>query len=160
MNEIVKDPVCKMTVATSSFAIEYAGIHYAFCSAQCKERFLANPHLYIGVPGHKAPAQQGKEVIKRRRLVLSSPLDAHQTEKVKSALLEMMGVKEVCIEGSAMEIQYDLMQVDVEQIADKMALIGVGLGGTWADRLKLAFINYQEECEVGSLEVSNINRCH
>lgn len=58
MNETVKDPVFHMEVPATSFAIEYAGIHYAFCSAQCKERFLSNPHLYVGLPGHNAPAQQ------------------------------------------------------------------------------------------------------
>ncbi|GAB1233530.1 YHS domain-containing protein [Ferrigenium sp. UT5] len=160
MNETVEDPVCKMAVPATSFATEYAGIHYAFCSAQCRQRFLENPHLYVGVPGHKAPAQQGKEVIKKRSLMLAESLDEAQAEQVKNALLEMMGVKEVCIEGSTMQIQYDLMQVDTEQIADQLALVGVQLGGGWTDRLKLAFINYLEECEVGSLEVSNKDCCH
>ena len=41
MSEIVKDPVCHMEVAATSFATKYADIAYAFCSAQCKERFLA-----------------------------------------------------------------------------------------------------------------------
>src|SRR3972149_10106057 len=155
MSEIVKEPVCHMEVPAASFDTEYAGIHYAFCSAQCKERFLANPHLYIGVPGHKAPAQQGKKIIKQRRMVLSAPLDAKQAELAKRALLEMMGISEICIEGDKIEIQYDLMQVTVEQISDKLALIGAELGGGWIDRLKLAFTNYQEECEIGSLEVEN-----
>lgn len=160
MNEVVKDPVCHMEVPATSFATEYAGIPYAFCSAQCKERFLANPHLYVGFPGHKAPAQHGQKVIKRRRLLLSSPLDATQAEQVKRALFEMMGIHEVFIEGNKIEIQYDLMQVTTEQIADKLALIGAALGGGWVDRLKLAFINYQEECEIGSLEVVDKKGCH
>lgn len=160
MNEIVKDPVCHMAVPATSFAIEYAGIPYAFCSTQCKERFLANPHLYTGFPGHKAPAQQGVAIIKQRRMMLSAPLDAEQTEHVKRALLEMMGISEICIEGDKIEIQYDLMQVTAEQIADKLALIGTELGSGWMDRLKLAFINYQEECEIGSLEVANRKNCH
>ena len=160
MNEIVKDPVCHMEVAASSFATEYAGIAYAFCSAQCKERFLANPQLYIGFPGHKAPAQKGREIIKQRRMVLSEPLDATQAEQVKRALLEMMGIHEVCIEGDKLEIQYDLIQVTAGQIADQLALIGAGLGGGWMDRLKMAFINYLEETEMSSLEVENKNGCH
>ena len=45
MNETVKDYVCQMQVPSTSFATEYAGGHYAFCSVQCKERFLANPHF-------------------------------------------------------------------------------------------------------------------
>src|SRR3989338_8321031 len=99
MNEIVKDPVCHMEVPATSFATEYAGIHYSFCSAQCKERFLASPHLYVGFPGNPAPAQEGKEVIKRHRLLLSAPLDAIQAEQVKQALIEMMGIHEVYIEA-------------------------------------------------------------
>lgn len=160
MSEVVKDPVCRMEVAATSFATEYAGIAYAFCSAQCKERFLANPQLYIGFPGRKAPAQKGREIIKRRRLLLSAPLDAMQAEKVKRALLEMMGIHEVCIEGDKLEVQYDLMQVTTEQIADKLALIGADLGGGWMDRLKLAFINYLEETEISGLEVKNKKGCH
>src|SRR3989338_7649693 len=159
MNEIVKDPVCHMEVASASFATEYAGGHYAFCSAQCKERFLASPHLYIGFPGRKAPAQEGKKVIKRRRLLLLAPLDAAQAEQVKQALLEMMGIHEVCIEGDKIEIQYDLVQVTAEQIADKLALIGVDLGDGWIDRLKLAFINNLEEIEISSLEVEKKKKC-
>ena len=160
MNEIVKDPVCHMEVASASFATEYAGGHYAFCSAQCKERFLASPHLYIGFPGRKAPAQEGKEVIKRHRFLLSAPLDAIQAEQVKQALLEMMGMHEVYIEEDKIEIQYDLMQVTAEQIVDKLALIGANLGGGWGDRLKLAFINNLEEIEISSLEVEKRNGYH
>lgn len=160
MNNSVKDPVCHMEVPPESFAIEYEGIHHAFCSTQCKERFLSNPHLYIGFPGHKAPAQKGVEVIKSRRLVLSTPLDAMQAEQVKRALLEMMGIHEVTIEGDKIEIQYDLIQVTAEQIADKLGLIGIKLGGGWIDRLKLAFINNSEETEVGSLEVHLGKHCH
>src|SRR3989338_3485766 len=121
MNEIVKDPVCHMQVASTSFATEYAGSHYAFCSAQCKERFLANPHLYIGFPGRPAPAQEGREVIKRHRLLLSAPLDAMQAEQVKRALFELMGIHEVSIDGDKIEIHYGLIKVTVEQIADKLA---------------------------------------
>ena len=158
MNEIVKDPVCHMEVPATSFATEYAGIHYAFCSAQCQERFLATPHLYIGFPGRPAPAQEGMKVIKRHRFLLSAPLDAIQAERVKQALLEMMGMDEVFIEGDKIEIQYDLMQVTAEQIADKLALIGAGLGEGWVDRLKLAFINNLEEIEISSLQVDNRSR--
>ncbi|MEQ1589308.1 MAG: YHS domain-containing protein [Gallionella sp.] len=159
MKKLVKDPVCHMEVPPESFAIEYEGIPHAFCSEQCKERFLANPHLYIGFPGHKAPAQQGIKVIKSRRLVLSPPLDAMQTEQVKRALLEMMGIHEIIIAGDKIEIQYDLIQVTAEQIADRLRLIGIKLGGGWIDRLKLAFINDLEETEVGSLEVHLGKHC-
>lgn len=159
MNEMVKDYVCHMQVSSTSFATEYAGGHYAFCSEQCRERFLANPHLYVGFPGNKAPGQEGKTVIKRRRLLLSASLDATQAEQVKHALIEMMGVREVYIEGDRIEIQYDLMQGKAGQIADKLALIGASLGKGWMDRLKLAFINNLEEIEINSLEAERKKKC-
>jgi len=160
MNETVKDPVCHMDVPATSFPVEYEGIHFAFCSAQCKERFQANPHLYMGYPGRKSLAQRGKEVIKLRRMALAEPLDARQSEQVKRELLEMMGIRSVCIDGGKIEIEYDLMQATTEQIASKLALIGAGLGGGWMGGLKLAFINYLEEREVDSLELTNRKRCH
>lgn len=92
--------------------------------------------------------------------MLSEPLDAVQSEQVKHALLSMMGIQAVRIEANKIEIQYDLMQVTTEQIAEKLSFIGSELGGDWIDRLKLAFINYLEECEVGSLEVANKKGCH
>ncbi|MBI5006056.1 MAG: YHS domain-containing protein [Nitrosomonadales bacterium] len=160
MNETVKDPVCHMDVPATSFPVEYEGIHFAFCSAQCKERFQANPHLYIGSPGRKAAAQQGKQIIKQRRMVLSAPLDSGQADVVKRALREMMGIIDICIEDKEIDIRYDLIQVTVGQIADRLASVGSELGSGWMERLKLAFINYQEECEIGNLEVDSGKRCH
>lgn len=160
MYKLVKDPVCHMVVSETSFPAEYEGICYAFCSSQCKERFQANPHLYIGFPGKKSPAQKGANIIKQRSMVLTEPLDTLQSEQVKRELLEMMGILSVCIEGNKLEIQYDLMQVTAEQITNKLVQIGAELGGGWIGGLKLAFINYLEEREIDSLEVNNIKGCH
>lgn len=151
MTAVGKDPVCQTQVRTRLYATEYGDHHYAFCSPQCLERFLAHPHLYIGYPGRDAPAQEGKQVIKRRHILLSQPLDPAQSEQVRRALLEMKGVLEVVIEGGKVEIQYDLIRVTAEQIADKLALIGASLGDGWMDRLKLAFISNLEEIESNSL---------
>ena len=159
MNEIVEDYVCHTQVPATSLATEYAGSYYAFCSAQCRERFLANPHLYVGFPGRKAPAQEGKKIIKCRSFLLAEHLDAIQTDQVKNALLEMKGVLEISIEGNKLEIKYDLMQVTAEQITNKLSLIGAKLGGRWIDRLKLTFINSLEEIEINSLEVERKKKC-
>lgn len=158
--EVSIDPVCHMVVQNAAFATEYGGEHYAFCSAQCKERFLANPHLYVGFPGRDAPAQEGKQVIKRRSLLLSAPLDAKQAEEVKRALLEMKGIRAVGVDGDKIEIEYDLIIVTAAQIADKLAAIGADLGNGWVDRLKLAFINNLEEIEINSLEVEERSGYH
>ncbi len=46
----VVDPVCGMTVdpATTPHHASHAGLDYHFCSAKCRERFLARPELFIG----------------------------------------------------------------------------------------------------------------
>ena len=45
----VKDPVCGMSVdpATAKFSAEHAGQTYYFCSAQCHDKFVANPGAYL-----------------------------------------------------------------------------------------------------------------
>lgn len=91
-SEKVKDPVCQMLVVPDQNAINYQGMVFAFCSQQCKDRFLANPHLYIGVPGEWAPKQEGQEVLKRRRLRLDSPLSDTDAQQVTGQLRAMMGV--------------------------------------------------------------------
>lgn len=160
MNEIVKDPVCHMEVPAASFAIEYAGVPYAFCSAQCQERFLANPHLYVGMPGQKAPKQKGLEVIKQRRIRLVQPLSADQTATLINILQAMMGIKAVTVEGENITIVYDLLQATAEQIETRLSEIGVQLGEGWTERLRRAFVHYEEECEVGSLEVQPPRHLH
>ncbi len=160
MNHTGQDPVCHMYVLDASFAATHAGNHYVFCSAQCLERFLDTPHLYVGFPGRPAPGEEGKEVIKQRRLMLSAPLDAMQAEKVKGRLLEMMGMHEVRVDGDRMDIRYDLMQVTAGQIAEKLTATGAELGDGWVDRLRLAFINNLEDIEISSLEVERRDGFH
>jgi len=43
-----------------------------------------------------------------------------------------------------MKIQYGLMQATAEQIADKLALVGVKLGGKLKEKEKLAVIAYYQ----------------
>ena len=154
MTDLVQDPVCHMQVPATSFATEHSGIKYAFCSAQCQARFLANPHLYIGFPGRKAPAQEGLKLVKCRRICFAYPLDAAQEKRVRDALTGLMGVQEVRIESGRMDIQYDLMQVTEEQIESELTSVGATLGQGWAYRLKHAFIHFEEEFEIGNLEVT------
>jgi Cu+-exporting ATPase len=45
----VIDPVCGMTVDPQASLHEamHAGKHYHFCSARCRERFVADPQHYL-----------------------------------------------------------------------------------------------------------------
>ena len=94
-------PVCHMQVPAGQLALVFQGRHFAFCSEQCRERFQATPHLYIGVPGHKAAKQVGQEVIKRRCFRLDEPLSDEQRQVLKDAVSGMMGIKEVVVEDAA-----------------------------------------------------------
>lgn len=154
---LVKDPVCGVEVPPQQHAIDYLKIPYAFCSRQCLERFLAHPHLYAGQPGRKAPRQEGKRVLKRRSLHLAEALDPGQIAMLAESLRALRGIKQLKIEPDALEITYDLLQVTTEQIEQSMADIGVKLGADWTERLRLAFVHYEEELEAGSLEVSDRN---
>lgn len=149
-----KDPVCGMQARSGRHTLEYLGIHYSFCSAQCLERFRASPHLYVGVPGEKAPKQSGMEVVKKRRLRLDHPLSAADQQKIGAALHEMMGIRAVDFSGDAVEITYDLLLATARQIEEKLEAVGMHLGPGWADQLRRAFVNYEEECEIDSLEVN------
>ena len=48
----VKDPVCGMTIDSSSAAgqTKRDGTTYYFCSAACKQKFDANPQQYVSKP--------------------------------------------------------------------------------------------------------------
>lgn len=149
----VKDPVCLMLVEPDQHAIEYLGMHFAFCSPQCQERFLANPHAYIGAPDAKAPKQEGREIIKRRRLRLAEPLSEAAAHQVTEQLLAMMGVYAVETHGQELRITYDLLQATAEQVEATLLQAGTTLGGGWGEKLRRAFVHYIEETEVQNLEV-------
>lgn len=158
MNTTVKDPVCGMDVNPRKLSIVYAGIHYAFCSEQCQQRFADNPHLYIGMPGEKAPKQMGMAVIKQRRFRLDRPLSAEGANLLGEELRSMMGIQEVGLHGDTLTITYDLIQATAEQIEAKMVEVGAKLGEGWAERLRRGFVHYLEECEAGNLEADPHHR--
>ena len=156
---LTKDFVCGMEVDSNDNQIMYRGGSYAFCSKQCQERFQANPHLYVGIPGQKAPKQEGLSVIKQRRLRLAQPLSSSEAKTLIDALQTMMGIKAVSVEGDSVLITYDLLQALAEQIEEKLVEVGIQLGGGLAERLRRAFVHYEEECEVGNLEVHKSSCC-
>lgn len=153
MTEKVKDVVCGMEVDAASFAHDYAGSRYAFCSAQCRDRFLSHPHLFIGMPGRPAPKQEGRSVLKQRSFELESPLDADQARTVIEHVKTLMGIEAVEVDGARVRITYDLLQVTAECIESALMAAGATLGDGWATALKRGFVHFTEECEVGHLEV-------
>ena len=159
----VKDPVCGMLVDPSEHALVYLQIHYAFCSLQCRQNFEANPGLYAGRPGHKAPRQEGTAVIKRRHLHLAEPVPAVCVEPIREALLALMGVTEVVVDNDRIEITYDLLQVTAEQIEAVILACEFPLGEAWRDRVHRAWVHYSEEQTLSSMAVPQTGQqsgCH
>lgn len=153
MNESTRDRVCGMQVSRDSFAMEHLGIHYAFCSQQCQDRFKANPHLYIGLPGEKAPKQKGMEIIKRRSFHLEQSLTDAEASILVEELGDMMGVKHIEVVADTIAITYDLLQATAEQIETRIGQVGMHLGTGWMERLQRGFVHNFEEIELGNLEV-------
>lgn len=159
-NEKVKDPVCNMIVSADQYAIDYLGIHFAFCSLQCKERFLASPHLYIGAAEHKSPKQEGQEILKCRHFKLTESLPDEMAALVADSIRTMMGIKSIHINGAAIEVTYDLLQVTAQQIESQLESTGAALGKDWGQRLRRAFVHYTEETEVDSMDKTGPRHLH
>jgi hypothetical protein len=143
-----------MEVDSGHYALIHRQMEFAFCSEQCRACFLAHPHLYIGYPGVKAPKQDGKSVLKRRRLRLTRPLSGEGAAIVEEVLCGLMDVAQVSIAGEVIEITYDLLQVSAAEIKAALTGAGVRLGVGWTERLKRAFAHEAEEWEIEGLEVS------
>lgn len=156
----VIDPVCGMQVSATQLPLEYMQMHFAFCSEQCRERFLANPGLYVGKPGAMSVKQMGHAVLKCRRLQLAEPLPVGMDEALKNNLCAMMGIKSVNYDGVRWEISYDLLQATADQIERTITEFGVRLGGTWAEKLRRAFVHYVEETELLNLENAAGSHAH
>ncbi|AGG88564.1 heavy metal translocating P-type ATPase [Rhodanobacter denitrificans] len=58
---VVKDPVCGMTVdpQTAKYHAEHDGQTYHFCSARCREKFVADPSAYLGERQPAPPVPAG-----------------------------------------------------------------------------------------------------
>lgn len=141
-----KCPVCGMEVSDTGLELEHHGLHYGFCSVQCRDNFAANPGLYIGLN-----RQQGRELLRRRKFLLETPLSNEEAEGVKQALFELMGIAEVCIDGKRVEVCYDLMQARSAQVEQAVTDAGARLGSGWAERFKRGWRNYTEENELAQL---------
>lgn len=168
-----KDPVCEMMVDEWENQFVYRGIGYAFCSQQCRERFISAPELYVGRRGLLAPKQKGMEVVKRKHMPLSVPLAQVDFFELKGALLSMMGVMAVhsvspMAEGKpgapgfenrrsatlhieALLITYDLLQATAAQLERKCAEFNVVASNRWGEKLLRDFIHYLEKCELEEL---------
>lgn len=159
MGALAKDPVCGAEVDREHIRATYRGLGYGFCSQQCRERFLAKPELYVGGPGHKAPKQEGVEILKKRRLRLAEPPSPAATATLENELRRAVGIRDVRVQGDTVEIAYDLLETTVETISEEIAAIGLKIDRGWSERLRLAFVEYEEDCELDNLAADDRPCC-
>ena len=159
MARLAKDPVCGAEIDPERIHAAHRGLEYGFCSPQCRERFLAKPELYVGWPGHKAPKQEGLEILKKRRLRLAEPLSPAAAAILGNELLRSVGIRDVRVRGDTVDIAYDLLETTAETIAEEIAAIGLKFAQGWSERLRLAFVEYEEECELDNLAADDRPCC-
>ena len=150
-------PVCGMDAGGSDIIGEHLGIEYHCCSAQCRENFLARPTLYVG---RQAVSLAGKTVIKRRTFLLEHAVEEDMQYQLTDALQQMMGVRDVRVDGREVSITYDLLEATAEQLEQAISDTGAALGSGWAARLKHGWMEYTEENELDNLAAGEPACCN
>lgn len=134
-------PVCGMPADAGTNTLEYRHMHFAFCSEPCRERFQRGPEAFLSAAGSaRAPGR-----IKQRRLRLGQRLSADQRETLRDLLEGMMGVRTVDIRGERVAITYDPDLAGDDRLEQELYEAGERLGRGWPERLRRAFIHFEEE---------------
>lgn len=139
-------PVCGMDIVNEDHALEHFKVTYLFCSAQCRDNFEDHPSLYLG---NRAKAHN--EVIKTKRIRLSEPQTPESALSIKENLQQLMGVKEIELQGRTLQIRYDLIQATFAQIEDAIKEFGDVLDNAWWQRFRRGWTRYTEDNELRNL---------
>ncbi|MDF1588085.1 MAG: hypothetical protein P1P93_02870 [Gammaproteobacteria bacterium] len=155
-------PVCEMLVSDNAFSIKFRGLDLWFCSQQCLDRFNQRPSLYIGDPKHgKAAKQHGTKVQKHRRIRLELPDNDEFKTKLLEGLNSLMGITQTRINQNVLEIEYDLVQVSLEDVEQFILASGVNIEQSWLDKVHDALVHFSEEGQLDNLgHPYKDNGCH
>lgn len=146
-------PVCNMSVADNTISAVYRGLEFWFCSTQCRNRFKLIPELFIGDPKHgKSAKQLGISVEKQRTFRLAVPEDKSVQELIAARLGSLMGVNAVNITANTLEIDYDLVQISLEDIEKTLREMQVGITASWLDKFRQVFAHFSEDNQLYSLK--------
>jgi YHS domain-containing protein len=139
-------PVCGMKVESAQYTTQYHKMYFHFCSQQCQERFAAMPQIYA-----TSTAARREPLLKHRKLYLADPVDPAMTAAIEGHLLEMMGVTEARLQGRALYITYDLLQVTLARMEAALGEWRVEIDNGWWQRLRRALVHNSEENELSNL---------
>jgi len=157
MNAITQCPVCGMDATDSTICTEHGGMVYHFCMSQCRENFCARPQLYLG---NKSAKRTGREMIKRRTFMLDKAMGGMQGEALMMSLNQLMSVQNISVEGNRIAIDYNLLEVNANQIEQALVNAGAAMGSGWAERLKRGWVHYTEENELDNLVAPEAACCN
>lgn len=155
-------PVCGMTETNESQMLDYRGIKHYFCSSQCRDRFEAHPHLYVGDPQHGLSVKQRGEVVaKRQKLRLSRDLSDEVKERLQTEVGILMGILDLAFDGANILVTYDLLQISLEDIEKAIVQSACQLNDAITDRIRRSVIHYSEACELENLaHLTKDGGCH
>ena len=154
-NDKERDPVCGMWVEPEQYPLDYQGMHFAFCTPQCRKRFLENPQLYLPGHRHTPAAQTIKHLRKHRRFRLTTSPDSQQRDAVHACLSELMGIDRIAFEDRDLVIDYDLLETDARQVSSALKKSGIAVANTPWQRLRRFAIHYLERTQLDALEKSD-----
>ncbi len=153
-----RDPVCGMPVspAEAAASTEYRGRTYYFCSAECAERFKADPEAYASsqkadtesssgdgsvaylavgpaakkpVPSLTTGVPEGAQVV-RVELPIEQMDCAECAKRVQQALATLPGVQGAFVNADSRRatVVYDRTRVGLPQMADAVRQVGYAVG--------------------------------
>lgn len=139
-------PVCAMKVESSQYQTQYHKMYFHFCSEQCLETFAAMPQFYAsGAVERRTP------VLKHRSLRLAGRCAPEALQVIVARLREMMGVTEVYVQDDRLQISYDLLQVKLVRIEQRLNELEVPLDNGWWQQVRRGWTRNSEENELANL---------
>ncbi len=123
-----RDPVCgmKLNQTTDLVISNYDGNTYIFCSTSCKEKFDADPHLYMHEVTPDAPALEVHGAGERCELPLVGMHCASCAGRIEKALGNAAGVAaaNVNFATSRATVQYDPQTTNVASLSQVVRELG------------------------------------
>ena len=140
-------PVCGMDITDDEYLMhEYHGMYYHFCSEQCRDTFTARPTLYMKKTTGNIPVR-----LKKRKIQLESNINEDKVKALTDAINQLMGIRDIRIEGSTIYLTYDLVQVTLLQIEKIINENGLSMDKGWLSRFKRNWVVNSEQNELDNL---------
>ncbi|MHB9029261.1 MAG: heavy-metal-associated domain-containing protein [Candidatus Latescibacterota bacterium] len=99
--------------------------------------------------------------MKRRTIIVNNMPFSHGEEKIRSELAKMEGICEVQVDQSSgkVDVLYDLLKIDLEEIEQKIAEMGYKIHENFFKRLNDKYIHFTEQNERDNLNASPLPCC-